>query len=84
MSRFFDRNGVEITPGSSVKLPDGTVERAVLLEDETLGYNCVNPAFRQRHPWTDDEYYEFPAHSKLVNGEWVRVVDAEVVCTETA
>ena len=43
MRHYYDRNGKEITEGSTIRYESGRVMEVVLLEDNQLGTDATNP-----------------------------------------
>lgn len=43
--RYYDKNGTEITEGSFIKYPDGTVKEVYRTVDGELGTDATNPAW---------------------------------------
>ena len=59
--QYFDKNGVEIKSGMTLRMADGSEE---LVYDTTdaygnpdLGINASNEEFLERHPYASREYY---------------------------
>ena len=59
--QYFDKNGVEIKAGMTLRMADGSEE---LVYDTTdaygnpdLGINASNEEFLERHPYASREYY---------------------------
>lgn len=41
--KYYDKNGVEITDGCTIKYPDGKEKKVYLTEDGELGTDATNP-----------------------------------------
>lgn len=58
MKKYFDMNGREIKAGMTIRRPkDGGIEKVYACGDGDLGVDAINPAYRKRHPDTDDAFY---------------------------
>lgn len=67
-SKYFDKNGKEITDGCKIKYTDGIIKKIYLTEGEELGTDATNPKWIERgwacecqygiYPLTDEETEE--------------------------
>lgn len=70
--RYFDKNGVEIAEGASIRYASGRVAKVYLTEDDELGTDATNPRWIETGRAAPCEYGIYP----LTNEE---TDDVEVV-----
>ena len=86
--QYFDKNGVEIKAGMTIRMEDGSLE---LVYDTTdsygnpdLGINASNEEYLERHPYASREYYSLcnfdMSEVEIVDqmelpGMWVQIGD---------
>lgn len=58
--RYFDKNGVEITEGCTIKYPDGTIEKVYLTTKNELGTDATNPKWIESGRAIPCEYGIYP------------------------
>lgn len=54
---YFDKYGVEITAGSTIKIADNEPELVYACGDDDLGVNASNEAYLRNHPEAEREFY---------------------------
>ena len=84
--RWFDRNGVELHDGDTVRDVDTGKEELVYAchpvdypEDESLGVNASNEAFLELHPEWPREIYPFSGFTYITVDGQRRLQDYEKV-----
>ena len=69
--QYFDKNGIEITAGMTLRHDNGDEDKVYECADEfgngNLGFLASNPRFLENHPEWAAEYY--PLH-QFVLSEW--------------
>lgn len=59
--QYFDKNGVEIKAGMTIRMEDGSLELVYDTIDSygnpDLGINASNEEYLERHPYASREYY---------------------------
>lgn len=57
---YFDKNGVQITAGSKIKYPNGTVRMVYATVDNKLGTDATNPRWIESGRAYECEYGIYP------------------------
>lgn len=59
-TRYYDKNGKEITEGCMIRYADGTVRKVYLTENDYLGTDATNPAWVKSGRAAECEYGVYP------------------------
>lgn len=59
-TRYFDKNGVEIVEGSTIRYPDGKTQLVYLTDDGYLGTDATNPKWIEWGRAVPCEYGIYP------------------------
>lgn len=57
---YFDKNGVEITAGCSIKFASGRIEKVYLTENDELGTDATNKKWIESGRASEREYGVYP------------------------
>lgn len=65
--RYIDKNGVEITEGSTIRYPDGSTKLVYLTENDELGTDATNPRWIETGRAVPCEYGIYPLEESETN-----------------
>ena len=66
-SRYFDKNGNEITENCKIKYPDGSIETVYLTENDQLGIDATNKLWIESGKAVPCEYGIYPLNCMDTN-----------------
>lgn len=65
---YFDKNGIEIVEGDSIRYDDGKVKKVYPTEEGHLGTDATNPIWIERGKAVPCEYGIYPIEEKELEG----------------
>lgn len=75
-TRYFDKNGTEITDGCEIEYLDGRIEKVYLTEDGGLGTDATNPKWIETGRAVPCEFGLYPLTEAETNEVTVRAATA--------
>ena len=66
-TKYFDKNGKEITDGCKIKFSDGRIKKVYLTEKDELGTDATNPLWIEIGRAVECEYGIYPLNEADTN-----------------